>query len=129
MKHVSCLVPDEVYHWILKYCEGHTMSEKVRWYLCSHAQQREAIKERLEELTDEVKRAEESLKENLFSKLYKMPEDMKKALTDAKKIIKENPKDEDKLLRGRCNLFNNDFKKRMSIPEFKMLLDEIEDGT
>lgn len=124
MKTIATRISDEEYYWIERYCEGNTLSEKLRWYISSHLNRKEVMKEKIAELENRLNLLKESLDNNLFDTLYSIPEDVKSFLSESKTLIKDNPK----LLIGRCNLFNNEFNKKISVNEFEHLLKEANDG-
>ena len=121
MVHVSLWLPKELVEAMDSYGIGRSRSEKVRDILCSEFKQRDYLLHLIEENQRKIVEMQSALQNNIFSEEYEVSKAEKDFFAETIQVLKAYPE----VVSGRCNLFNNTFNRRLTIGEFKLLLEKM----
>ena len=111
-------LPDHIVDMIERVVEGKNLTDKVKNYLCSEYFNKEFLVMEQEICKVKLQHIGKMLKDNVFYDMSILSSEEKEFLSLTIETIDKNPK----FIYGQREGFNNQFGKRLSMNEFKLLL-------
>jgi hypothetical protein len=128
-KIVSIRIPLHILERIEMTCEGHTISEKVREFLCDEHYWKEFLVHKKNKLEFELGQVHQALTKNIHMDSYLFSPQESEFLKETVKILKDKGAENPTLIHGRFQGYINTFLRKITFRDFQMLLKRFEDGT
>ena len=121
MLHINMWIPKDIISTMELYAPGKTTSDKIRDFLCSEYKHKDYILLQIEECERRLSYLKSALKNNIFSEEYETPEEERNFFKETLAVLERNPE----VLDGRCRSYNYQFKRRLHVGEFKLLVEKM----
>jgi len=117
-------LPDDIIEMISFCIEGKSLNDKVKNYICSTIHQRDQLLNLQKEYELRLERIRYYLSINPLCNLSNLPKDEYEFLKEAKAVIAKNSE----FAYGRREVYAQKFNKKLSMAEFRLILDKIKNG-